>query len=338
MSWDLVGHEWAVSLLKSHIERDQMRHAYLITGPKGVGRRTLALRLTQALNCENPAAVGEPCRTCRICRQIENMQHADLFVVQPEEAGGVLKVDQIRELQHSLSLHPYEARYKVALLLHFEQANHYAMNALLKTLEEPAASVIILLTADSTDNVLPTIASRCEILRLRPAPLEALAAALHEQTAIPAEECRLLSHIAGGCPGTALDLARQPEILQDRAELLADLVRVLAADTTERFVYAERVSKNRERLRSILVIWQSFWRDVLIQSAHASVPSFNMDVQALVDQAAAGLDVLSASQIVRTFERSSDLLDRNVNVRLIAEVLMLKLPRLRLQQPDSLRF
>ena len=111
MNWDMLGHEWAVSLLKGHIERDRVRHAYLITGPRGVGRRTLALRLAQALNCPQPSSPGDPCRTCRTCSQIERMQHPDLVVVQADQLGGTLKVDQIRELGRGLALAPYESQY-----------------------------------------------------------------------------------------------------------------------------------------------------------------------------------------------------------------------------------
>src|SRR5574342_647685 len=137
MPWDLLGHEWAARLLTEHIAGGRLRHAYLFTGPRGVGRRTLALRLAQAVNCLQPPAPGVPCGACSACVRMERMQHPDLAVIQAETEGGVLKVEGVRDLQHSLSLAPYEARYRIALLLRFEEANPSAANALLKTLEEP---------------------------------------------------------------------------------------------------------------------------------------------------------------------------------------------------------
>jgi DNA polymerase-3 subunit delta' len=146
-NWGLFGHEWAVDILRSQIRQQQIRHAYLITGPQGVGRRTLALTFAQSLNCPQPTAPGEPCGTCSTCQRIHAMAFPDLTITQAEQAGGVLKVEQVRELQHSLALTPYEGRYRVAIILRMEEAHPSASNALLKTLEEPNPQVVLLLTA-----------------------------------------------------------------------------------------------------------------------------------------------------------------------------------------------
>jgi len=210
MNWDMLGHEWAVELLRGHLAHNRVRHAYLFTGPQGVGRRTLALRLAQGLNCPQPSAPGVPCRSCRTCQRIERMQHPDLTVVHAEQVGGVLKVDQIREMQRGLSLSPYEARYRVALLLRFEEANPNAANALLKTLEEPPPQVVLILTAESAEVLLPTIVSRCEALHLRPLPLDVVGEGLQTRWGLPPDEARLLAHLSGGRPGYALHLHRTP--------------------------------------------------------------------------------------------------------------------------------
>jgi DNA polymerase-3 subunit delta' len=134
MDWKILGHEWAVELLSQQIARGQVRQAYLFTGPRGVGRQLLALRLAQALNCPDPPQAGQPCLTCYTCTRLERMQHPDLMVVRAEEGSRVLKVEQVREVQHNLALMPYEARYKIALFLNFQDALA-SVPALLKTLE-----------------------------------------------------------------------------------------------------------------------------------------------------------------------------------------------------------
>lgn len=330
MNWNLLGHDWAVDLLQAHMAQNEVRHAYLFCGAPGTGRRTLALRFVQALNCPSPPRPGVPCQSCLTCRQIENMQYSDLLVVQAEQEGATLKVDQIRELQRSLALAPYQGRYKVALLLRFEEAHASAMNALLKTLEEPAPQVVLLLTAVSPENLLPTIVSRCEVLRLRPLPLEQVSQGLQERSALPVEQARLLAHISSGRPGLALRFLQQPERLEERALWLNDLGRLLAAGLVERFNEAESLAKEKENLRNILLVWLSFWRDVTLKSAGASAPVTNLDYIEEISALGEFLDLHTAGRMAGSLERAVDLLDRNINPRLVMENLMLDLPRVQI--------
>ncbi len=107
-------------------------------------------------------------------------QFSDLSILQADTIGGEMKVDVVRELQHTLSLTPYESDRRIAVLLRFHEANENAQNALLKTLEEAPGKAVLLLTADTAENLLPTIVSRCELLRLRPLAVDALADCLAE--------------------------------------------------------------------------------------------------------------------------------------------------------------
>jgi DNA polymerase III subunit delta' len=326
MSWGIFGHEWAVDLLKEQLARGVNRHAYLITGPQGVGRRTLGLRIAQALNCPQPVAPGEPCRKCRTCGQIERMQHPDLAVIQAEAVGGVLKVEQVRELQHVLSLSPYEARFRVALLLRFEEANASASNALLKTLEEPPPQVVFILTAESAERLMATIVSRCEVLRLRPLSLQAARQGLETLGGLPPERALLLAHLSHGRPGYALRLNQQSESLDRRQAWLDDQIRLLGASRVERFSYSEGLAKDKESLRAVLLIWLSFWRDVMLRAGGASAPLANLDRAEEIQWLAESLDLQTAFRIVSALERTYNLLDRNINTRLAVEVLMLDFP------------
>jgi DNA polymerase-3 subunit delta' len=254
------------------------------------------------------------------------MQYADLAIVQAERRGGTLKVGQVRELQRRLALAPYEARFRVAILLRFEEANPNAMNALLKTLEEPAPQVIMILTAQSAESLLPTIVSRCEVLRLRPLPLGQASQGLQERWGLPVEQAQLLAHISGGRPGYALRLHEQPEQLEKRQTWLDDQRRLLSASRVERFSYAETLSKDRDALRAMLLVWLSFWRDVLLKTTGSSVPLANLDRLEEIESLAASFGLQASYQFVSALERTLSLLERNINVRLAAEVLMLDLP------------
>jgi len=324
-NWNLLGHDWAVDMLRQHIARGSVRHAYLFTGPPGLGRRTLALRFAQALNCTHPLEAGLPCLQCRDCRQIEAMQHPDLAIVQAETEGASLKVEQIRELQRSLSLSAYQSRYRIALLLRFQEATDSAANALLKTLEEAPPHVILLLTADTAEQLLPTITSRCEIMRLRPLPVEAVEQHLVSHGA-QAGQASLLAHLSGGRPGYALRLLADTEALDERQERLDDLHKLIPATRIEKFDYAAKLSKDKDTLRGVLLLWLSYWRDVFLKTSGAQIPIANLDRELEIASLAAHLGLPEARRVVRLHERALGQLERNVNPRLLAENLLLEWP------------
>jgi DNA polymerase-3 subunit delta' len=331
-NWNMLGHEWAVDMLHQHAARGETRHAYLFCGPPGLGRRTLALRLAQALNCTKTIAAGIPCGTCRDCKQIEAMQHPDLNVIQaldgdglPKE-GGTLKVDQVREVQRALSLKPYQSKFRVALFLRFQEANDNAANALLKTLEEAPAHAILLLTADTPEQLLPTIVSRCEILRLRPLPVGAIEADLIER-GMDEERARLLAHISGGRPGYARRLMNDATVLEKREERLNDLQTLLPASRVEKFSYADKLSRDKDTMRQAIFIWLSYWRDVMLRVAQAETPLVNIDRNMEIEFLAGRLNLSTARRVVNDLESALEKMDRNVNTRLLAEVLLLDLPK-----------
>ena len=327
-NWNLVGHTWAVDMLKKHILNGTARHAYLFAGPPGIGRRTLALHFAQALNCQTPVQPGVPCGgTCRDCKQIEAMRHADLSVVQAEIEGGTLKVDQIREARRTLTLKPYQANYRIALFLRFQEANDNAANALLKTLEEAPSYAVLILTADNPEQLLPTIISRCEVLRLRPLPIEAIQSEL-EARGLETSKAKLVAHISGGRFGYALRLIGNDALLESREERLNDLQNLISASRVEKFAYADKLARDKDAMRQAVLIWLSYWRDVMLRSAQAETPLVNVDRNVEIENLADRLDLSSARRVVSGLEEVLEKMERNVNSRLLAEVLLLDLPNL----------
>lgn len=325
-NWNLIGHEWAVDMLKKHVVLGTMRHAYLFAGPPGLGRRTLALRFAQALNCQTPREPGIPCGECRDCKQIASMQHADLAIVQADSEGGTMKVDQIRDTRKSLTYKPYQSKYRVALFLRFQEANDSAANALLKTLEEAPSYAVLILTADNPEQLLPTIVSRCEVLRLRPLKVNEVQKAL-EDKGFETNQSKLIAHISGGRFGYARHLLESESMLGVREERLNDLQTLMSASRVEKFSYADKLSKDKDSMRQALLIWLSYWRDVMLRTAQAETPLVNVDRNLEIEDVASRMDLSSARRVVSGLEAALEKMERNVNSKMLAEVLLIDLPK-----------
>lgn len=267
-----------------------------------------------------------PCGNCDECRRIETSRHPDLTVIEAEAEGGTLKVDQVRELRRLIVLRPFQARYRVAMLLRFQEAKDAAANALLKTLEEAPSYAVLILTAESSEGLLPTIVSRCEVIRLHPVALESIQRLLEQRGAGP-ERARLLAHISEGRPGAALDMLTDPGSLAFRDERLSDLLALIPSTRAQKFAYAEKLSRDKSSMRLVLMIWLSFWRDVLWRAGGSSAAIANVDRQRDIDSLAGRLDLVGARQLVADHDRALRRLDANVNAKLLAEVLLLNWPR-----------
>jgi DNA polymerase-3 subunit delta' len=332
MPWNVIGHEWAVEMLQRDVAQDRARHAYLLTGPAGIGKRTLAADFARALLCQ---AADPPCGQCRSCQLAARGRHPDLLTVEPVMSGKSvrtvkIKIEPVRQMINDLALKPVEARRRVARLLRFDSANGESMNAFLKTLEEPPGQTVILVTAERADDLLPTIVSRCAVVPLRPLPLETVRSALITNWLVPAERADLLAHLAQGRLGWAVRMHADDAALAARQQALDDLSTLLAASRVARFAYAERLAKetSTDRIQETLDLWQSLWRDVLLAGAGAPSPLANPDREAEVHRLAQAVAPAAAREVMLGLRRTAGLLEQNANARLALEVCLLDWPRL----------
>lgn len=240
-----------------------------------------------------------------------------------------MRIDQVRELQHYLSLAPYEARYRIALVLRFEEANLAAANAMLKTLEEPPSQVLLLLTAKSAENLLPTIVSRCETIRLRPLSVDHTSTGLQLLRSIPKETADRLAHISGGRPGYAIRLYEQPGLLEQRQAALDHLMVLLESSHRERLAFVADCLDKKTDMRNELQVWLTYWRDVLISAAGLPDVMTNLDYSAQAHQVANEIGLQKAEWYVSSTENTLERIDRNVNLRLALEVLLIDFPKLK---------
>jgi DNA polymerase-3 subunit delta' len=331
--WQVIGQTRAVSLLQYSLKASNLAHAYLLVGPQHIGKMTLALNLAQALNCE---AIERPCLQCTSCIKIAKGSHADVQIIgltQNDDAAEakLIGIDQIKELQHSANLPPFEGKHKVFIIDGAELLSIEAANCLLKTLEEPADKVtFILLTVN--DRLLPaTVVSRCQRLDLLPLSTAEEATALREKWSIEPERARLLAGLSHGCPGWALSANRDDGLIQQRNEELNRLNGIIKADYEERFAYvaqlAARFSQNRSAVYDVLERWLDYWRDLMLVKLGCYDMITNIDRKDELIEIAGSYRLAQIKAFIESIKSAAVQLRQNVNTRLALEVLMLDIPK-----------
>jgi DNA polymerase III subunit delta' len=324
MPWNIVGHEWAVQML-TRAAAGRPAHAYLFTGPAQIGKRTLALEFARALNC---TGANPPCGQCRNCTQIAAGQHPDVRIIQRAPDKSEIVVEQLRDVQNELTLRPYSARWRVALIVNVQEANVNAANAFLKTLEEPAPQVVLLLTASHPEAVLQTIRSRCQIIPLRPLPLRLVEQTLAERTTLEEMQARLLARLSGGRVGWAIDASQEEMPLAQRSVQLQGLLDTLPLSRAGRIELAGKLTRAEGEVMPALDLWLSWWRDLLLVKGECAGAIVNVDQSERLSRDAERLPLDVIQQYIGVIQNARQQIEMNVNVRLAVEMMLLSAPML----------
>lgn len=199
----LIGNERIKKLLQRAVAERRIGQSLLMTGPRGVGKYQFAIALAQALNCERPSN-GDACGKCIPCRKIAGGEHADVQTFTNE--GTFIKVDKMRDMSRDAQYKPYEGRHRVCIIDEADRMNLPSANSILKTLEEPPESTLIVLVTANPYRLPDTIRSRCQILNFAGLTAREIEEHLSTKANRPAEEARLLARLARGSIGHALEI------------------------------------------------------------------------------------------------------------------------------------
>ena len=363
-SFRTVGQPAALAAVRRAVETVRPPHALLLAGPDHVGKTTLAFDLAAGLLCLAQDAAARPCRECPACRKVDNGNHPDLHVVGPEGAGLQIRVGQVQRLASDLALLPLEGRFRIAVVENAHRLNIDAQNALLKTLEEPPAAVVLVLAASDSAALLPTVASRCVRLRLGPVDSETIGAFLVHKERADSARGTTLGRLAGGRPGIALRLASDPEAvlvygrlartlldladagrrrrLAAQAELLADGARLAAAaagavgdggegETTRSEKGTRRISpaERRAAVMQVLAVWRDVARDLAV-AAHGGRRELRLhDLLDELLETGAAVDPARAAAFLDRLEAMSRAVDAYANPELALDALLIEWPQRR---------
>jgi DNA polymerase III subunit delta' len=313
----LKGQDSAVSHLKSSLKNNRISHAYIFSGPDGVGKRLAALSFAKALNCDS-AGSGEPCDQCASCKKIDSSTHPDIFILKPEEEGASIKIEDIRALIKDVYLKPFEARKKVYIIESAEYMKHEAANALLKTLEEPPADSVIILLAENIKSLFHTIVSRCQVVKFFPLKLKEVEEILTTKYSLSQADAHTLSHLSGGRLGEALKF-KEEDIFTKRS-LLID--KILSGDKTD-FDFDDMPKEDVKIYLDMMLAWYS---DIINMKAGAADHMLiNIDKIDSLSKEAKRLSFDRIEDIINSVISAIIHIDQNANQKLAMSVLGMKI-------------
>lgn len=333
----MIGNMAAQRHLARAAASGQVAHAYLLTGPESIGKTTLAFEFAKLLLCEHPdESAGSACGECVPCRKIAHGNHPDVRLIEPRDGKRQVGVEVVREeVVRMANRAPSEGSRRIFILPSAELMTPGAVNALLKTLEEPPEGVVLLLTTAEPENLLPTLLSRCQIIPLQGITHAELVDALAQRLGIGSGEARELAGLANGRLGWALRAWEDPGLREERARLLEQIVTLATSSRDARIRAAGALASDVESARRTLELWTWWWRDVTLAACGAAHLASSGDARREAERLGKHIGQRQADAFLRSLLAAQAALDQNANPRLTFDVLMLDLPSPFTGQPTS---
>src|SRR5437763_6250448 len=291
--WNIVGHEHAINTLRRALVAQQVRHAYLFTGPQHIGKALLAQRFAQTLLCtggpDPHVAPLVPCNTCLSCRKVLHGNHPDIHVITRAADKQFILIEQVRVLQSDSSRRTLEGRRNIFIILDAHEMNLQAANCLLKTLEEPEPDVVLLLTVPDAGLLLATILSRVQQVSMHLLTSSQIKNALEQHWEVDPQEAALLAALAAGRMGWAIQAVEDEDLLSERKAQLEALTKLPLVSKVQRFDIAQKLSTDADKARNVLELWLLWWRDMVLATNQSLDLTVNVDMRDTLKQQATKL-------------------------------------------------
>ena len=321
---DVVGHKNIIQYIGNAVKTDKVSHAYILNEEKGSGKKLLASLFAMSLQCQDREEDGDACGKCQSCKQAMNNNQPDIIKVTHEKPN-TISIDDIREqVNHDIVIKPYSSRYKIYIIADADMMTVQAQNAILKTIEEPPEYAVIMLLTENAETLLPTIRSRCVMLKLRNIKDQLVKKYLMEQMEIPDYKADVCVAFAQGNMGKAIMLATSEhfnEIKEEAVHLLRNINEMDLSDLIEAVKRCMSYKLEISDYMDVIAIW---YRDVLIYKATRNVDRvvFSDQLKYIKDRANKssyeGIEI-----ILDALEKAKARLKANVNFELTMELLLL---------------
>ncbi len=319
---NIVGQEKIIGYLIQSIKENRIGHAYILDGPEGAGKETMALAFAKGVLCQN--FYKDACCTCASCIKIDSRNHPDVKIIEPE--GLHILNHQIDELQQDLFLKPYESNKKVFIIKDADTMTDRAQNRLLKTLEEPPAYALILLLSTNFYSFLPTIRSRCQILKLNRVAFSIIENYLKQRYEVSLGEARVLAAFSDGILGKAVRLKKSEEFKSEREGVIAIIEKLLERDNLQSFSLIKFFEDHKENIEGILDLMLLWFRDLLLLCETKSEELLiNFDKKELLKSHVKFIKKQKIPYIIENIEKTKRNIKANVNFELSIEMMILQI-------------
>lgn len=320
-SFDIIGQSTLIRRLRNMMDSGRIVHSYLFTGPTGAGKKSISNYFAKMLQCEGRE---RPCNTCKSCRQMESGNHPDIIRIASESNN--IKVESIRELRKDISIKPFQSQRKIYIIEEGHKMNHQSQNALLKTLEEPPEHAVIIILAENLASLLPTIVSRCQIIRIPPLSTQEIAQIIESRVEIPHDKALVFAKLAQGIPGRGVELALSEEYQQMRDESLELLIKLAKSSIAQAMGYVDYFLDKRDSVIEILDMIELWLRDVLVlKQGNLRKIIVNIDKISYLEDLANSFTIRDIQCIIDNIEQSKRMLMSHANFHLTIENLLMKI-------------
>jgi len=315
---NIVGHQKQWDFLKKRFESNQLSHAYLFAGPEEIGKRKFALELIKMINCQGNDEKGE----CQNCKLIENEKHPDVLMVEVKKDKSEIEISQIREVQQFLSLKPYYSSFKAVIIDEAQKMNQEAQSCFLKTLEEPKGRTILILISSRPEILLPTILSRCQLIKFFACPITEIKNYLIKNGASE-EKAEMFSSISEGKSGRAIKLFLEPDKMEKEKKILKEVQEICGLDLASKFQYVKNLPE--EDFDNLINSFRRYFRYLLFLKIMGS----DFKISNYYPSPSEKLKLYSIAkikQIIKLIEVIDfRFLTTNINPKLALEILLLEL-------------
>ncbi len=352
----IIGQGRVKQFFQKALERGRLSHAYLFVGERGVGKEAMALELAKAIFCSN--SNSKPCQECSECLRVGKLGHPDLQFVFPmpakvkedeqnrilnsivinayqrEElwANPSISIERIREIRRASSYRSLEGKGRVVIFVDAERMTLEASNALLKVLEEPPPKTYLFLISSKANLLLPTITSRCQLVKFDPLTVEEIEGALIERNGVEVNQARLSARVAAGSYRRALELI--DERLEELREQALDFFRKSIQNEFTQIVFMEEflhsMQRDSKKIKDVLTLLNVWLRDAMIfleSKGKESERLANYDQVEVLRKFTAKFPKADLYRAVQEVERALELMERNVQINLILIVMLNRLKK-----------